>query len=160
MHRRQRQKDERECCGASAPRCTTKTAEGKLGAARRELPQEVVDSMTIDTKVNPGESLTSRAKLEGNRSTGLPRGKECCPANPGSAPRLRTVLQAGLCSPPTDERQKMVTHVEQNASEPRIAPPRALRRSSHRSTARWLGEPGRSAPFLRHFGCVAAGQSR
>ena len=35
-----------------------KTAEGKLGAARRELPQEVVDSMTIDTKVNPGESLS------------------------------------------------------------------------------------------------------
>ena len=31
-----------------------KTAEGKLGAARRELPQEVVDSMTIDTKVKPG----------------------------------------------------------------------------------------------------------
>eukprot|EP01045_Picozoa_sp_COSAG04_P003286 COSAG04_NODE_132_length_24268_cov_7.633426_6_plen_132_part_00 len=30
-----------------------KTAEGKLGAARRELPQEVVDSMTIDTKVKP-----------------------------------------------------------------------------------------------------------
>ena len=78
---------------------------------------------------------TSRAKLEGNRSTGLPREKECCPANPGSAPRLRTVLQAGLCSPPTDGRQKMIAHVEQNASEPRIAPPRALRRSSHRSTA-------------------------
>ena len=79
--------------------------------------------------------FTSRAKLEGNRSTGLPREKECCPANPGSAPRLRTVLQAGLCSPPTDGRQKMIAHVEQNASEPRIAPPRALRRSSHRSTA-------------------------
>ena len=78
---------------------------------------------------------TSRTKLEGNRSTGLPREKECCPANPGSAPRLRTVLQAGLCSPPTDGRQKMIAHVEQNASEPRIAPPRALRRSSHRSTA-------------------------
>ena len=41
------------------------------------------------------------------------------------------MLQAGLCSPPTDGRQKMIAHVEQNASEPRIAPPRALRRSSH-----------------------------
>ena len=109
------------------PRARVKSVSSR---ARRRL-RLLASSWVLYTYAAP----TSRAKLEGNRSTGLPREKECCPANPGSAPRLRTVLQAGLCSPPTDGRQKMIAHVEQNASEPRIAPPRALRRSSHRSTA-------------------------
>ena len=100
-----------------------------------ERPKPAPAPSTHFLRCSQFHSATSRAKLGGNRSTGLPREKECCPANPGSAPRLRTVLQAGLCSPPTDGRQKMIAHVEQNASEPRIAPPRALRRSSHRSTA-------------------------